>query len=212
MRDRGGNEPLVEDEDWEAAADLALGLIPEDAETKKRETYMKRLDRVGIKLTAKHFLSDRRKRIFIRTLAETGIVSRAAAAAGWNANTAYQLRKANKDFETMWNNAMEFATDSLELEARRRGQFGVQKPVYQQGRLVGYQQEYSDPLLILLLKAHRADKFRDQQKVEHEHKGGVLVVPGLQSEGDWEAAAGANQASHRANQGEEHADEQDPIA
>lgn len=208
MKDRGGNLFEIEDEDMEAAADLALGLTPEDAPTKERQGRMARLQKLGVKLTARTFLSDRRKRQFLRTLAETGIVSRAAAAAGWTSSMAYSLRTSNRDFAVMWDNAMEFSVDSLEEEARRRGQMGVRKPVYQQGRLVGYQQEYSDPLLILLLKAHRPDKFKDQQKVEHDHKGGVLVVPGVSSNDDWEKQAAANQAKHRTNQGEGD----DPLA
>lgn len=202
MRNRGGNEFEIDDEDMEAAADLALGLKPEDAATAVRETRMRRLERIGIGLSARKFLSDRRKKQFVRTLAETGIVSRAAAAAGWTTSMAYSLRKSNAQFKELWDNAMEFATDSLELEARRRGQFGVSKPVYQQGKLVGYQQEYSDSLLTLLLKAHRPDKFKDQQKLDVDVKGGVLVVPGVASEDDWERRASADQAPHRANQGE----------
>ena len=206
MKNRGGNDFVIDEEATEAAADLALDLpIPDGdtAEERKRATRMERLRRIGTNLTARSFLSDRRKRQFIKTLAETGVVSVAAAAAGWPASLAYSLRKANPEFKTMWDNAMEFSTDSLELEARRRGQFGVRKPVYQQGRLVGFQQEYSDPLLIMLLKAHRRDKFGDQQKMEHDVKGGVLVVPGVASEGTWEQQAALNQAPHRSNQGEE---------
>jgi hypothetical protein len=209
MRDRGGNDFEFDDDDVEAAADLALGIEPEDIEDRKRRERAKRLRKIGVQLTSRRFFSDRRKRMFIRTLAQTGIVARAAAAAGWTASTAYSLRTSNKEFREMWDNAMEFSTDSLEEEARRRGQFGVKKPVYQQGRLVGYQQEYSDPLLILLLKAHRPDKFKDQQKVEHDVKGGVLVVPGVASEGDWEAKASANQAEHRGNTGDTDVD---PLA
>lgn len=206
MKNRGGNDFVIDEEDMEAAADLALGLSMPNGDTpeeQKRAKRMDRLRRVGAGLTARSFLSDRRKRVFIKTLAETGVVSVAAAAAGWPASTAYSLRKSNAEFKTMWDNAMEFSTDSLELEARRRGQLGVRKPVYQQGRLVGYQQEYSDPLLIMLLKAHRRDKFGDQQKMEHDVKGGVLVVPGVASESTWEQQAAANQAPHRSNQGDE---------
>lgn len=207
MKDRGGNDFSFDDEDMDALADLALGLTPEEEPDRRKRDKMERLRKIGVDLSARKFLSDRRKRQFIRTLAETGIVSRAAAAAGWTTSTAYSLRQSNPEFKTMWDNAMEFSVDSLELEARRRGQMGVRKPVYQQGRLVGYVQEYSDPLLVLLLKAHRKDKFGDSQKIDAEVKGGVLVVPGVASEGDWEAQAASNQAAHRANQG----DKDDPL-
>ncbi len=211
MKNRGGNEFLIDEEDLEAAADLALGLSPEDAPDTRRKDRMARLSKIGAGLTARSFLSDRRKRQFIKTLAECGVVSRAAAAAGWPASAAYSLRQSNEEFKTMWDNAMEFSTDSLELEARRRGQLGVRKPVYQQGRLVGHTQEYSDPLLILLLKAHRRDKFGDKQQIDADVKGGVLVVPGIASEGNWERQAAVNQAPHRVNQGEDNGND-DPLS
>lgn len=211
MRDRGGNDFGLDDEDMEAMADLALGLSPEivrqQREDDERARRMEKIRRVGLSLCARSAMSNRRKRVFLKTLAETGIVSRSAAAAGWTASTAYSFRKSDAQFKDMWDNAMSFATDSLEFEARRRAQHGVEKPVYQQGKLVGYVREYSDPLLVLLLKAHRKDLFGDQQKLEHNHKGGVLVVPGVSSEDAWEKAAAADQAPHRANQG----DEVDPL-
>ena len=58
--------------------------------------------------------------------------------------------------------------DDLELEARRRAVEGTERPVFYQGGEVGYVREYSDTLLIFLLKAHRPNKFRE--RVEHEHK------------------------------------------
>ena len=201
MKNRGGNDFSFDDDDMDALADLALGVAPEDVEDRSKRDKMVRLTRIGIGLSARKFLSDRRKRQFIKALAECGIVSRAAAAAGWTARTAYSLRKSNPEFKEMWDNAMEFAVDSLEMEARRRGQMGVSKPVYQQGKLVGYTQEYSDQLLTLLLKGRRKEVFGDSQKIDAEVKGGVLVVPGVASEGDWERNASANQAAHRANQG-----------
>jgi hypothetical protein len=202
MKNRGGNDFSVDDDDMDALADLALGLAPEDEPDRRKRNRMERLTKIGVSLSARKFLSDRRKRQFIKTLAECGIVSRAAAAAGWTSAMAYSLRRSNEEFKTMWDNALEFATDSLEMEARRRGQMGVSRPVYQQGKLVGYTQEYSDQLLTLLLKGRRKEVFGDSQKIDAEVKGGVLVVPGVASnEGDWEQKASANQAPHRANQG-----------
>ena len=199
-----------DDEDAEAAADLALGIVP-DPETKEgreRAARLARLRTVGAKLTARSFFSDRRKKVFLTTLAETGIVSRASAAAGWTSKVAYSLRVSDEAFKTAWDNAMEFSTDALEEEARRRGQMGTDRPIYQQGRLVGYERQYSDPLLIMLLKAHRRDKFGDKQEQEVTHKGGVLVVPGVASKAeDWEGAAAANQSQHRGNSG----DGSDPL-
>lgn len=211
MARHGRIDPKVTDEDAEAIADRALGLTPEmasvvqmDAEDVARRA---RTRRVGARLNARQFLSDRRKKRFLLALAETGLVSRAATAAGWTADTAYSLRKADPDFAARWSAALEFAVDSLEEEARRRALEGTLKPVFQGGSLVGHVREYSDNLMNTLLKANRPEKYRDNHRLEVDAKGGVLVVPGVAPSAQaWEQAASANQAEHRGNQGE------DPLA
>ena len=50
----------------------------------------------------------------------------------------------------------------LEDEAKRRAYEGVKKPVYQGGKRVGYVQEYSDTLLIFLLKGTNKAKYGDR--------------------------------------------------
>lgn len=52
--------------------------------------------------------------------------------------------------------------ESLEQEAHRRAVIGVRKPVYYKGEEVGATQEFSDQLLITLLKANLPDKYRER--------------------------------------------------
>lgn len=203
-------EPGLSDEDIEAAGDAALGLDigisgHEDNDAKAR----RKMIRVGAALGARGLITDRRKAIFIRTLAQTGVVSRAATAAGWPRGHAYTIRGEDAEFAKLWDQAAEFATDALEEAARTRAIDGVSKPVYQQKELVGYVTEYSDTLLIQLLKAKRPQEFRENVSLQADVKGGVLVVPGVASDGAWETAAGANQAEHRGSQGDA---EDDPLA
>lgn len=199
-------EPEFSDDDIEALGDAALGVTGhEDNDAKAR----KRLIRVGAELGARGMITDRRKKIFIQTLAQTGIVGRAATAAGWPRGHVYTVRKEDPEFAKLWDQAVEFATDTLEEAARTRAVDGVSKPVFQQKELVGYVTEYSDTLLVQLLKAKRPNEFRENSTVDLGVKGGVLVVPGVASDKGWESAAGANQAEHRSNQGD--ADE-DPLA
>ena len=56
----------------------------------------------------------------------------------------------------------------LEPEAIRRAVEGVEKPVYQGGELVGYVREYSDTLLIFLLKGGKPHKYRENIKIDSE--------------------------------------------
>jgi hypothetical protein len=55
------------------------------------------------------------------------------------------------------------ACDILEAEAHRRAVEGVEKPVgWYKGRPGGYVREYSDVLLIFLLKGLRPEKYKDR--------------------------------------------------
>lgn len=68
------------------------------------------------------------------------------------------------DFEyaEAYYNARELIVDQLESEAIRRAKDGVERPVYQGGELVGTVTEYSDSLLMFLLKGMRPDKYRER--------------------------------------------------
>ncbi len=110
---------------------------------------------------------------FLEELSKTGNVSASARMAGISRVTAYANRESNEEFAALWDDAIEIATDALELEARRRALEGTIKPVFYQGVSCGQIQEYSDTLMIFLLKAHRPDKFREQSSVEVTGKGGA---------------------------------------
>ena len=60
---------------------------------------------------------------------------------------------ASETFRKQWDDAIEDATDALELEARRRAFSGVEDPVYYKGQVVGGVRKYSDVLLIFLLES-----------------------------------------------------------
>jgi hypothetical protein len=107
-----------------------------------------------------------RRNKFLKALAESGIVGVAIKAAGICRDTAYLWRKDDSDFAQAWDEALEQATEKLEAEAYRRAHDGVLKPVFQNGQEVGQIREYSNTLLIFLLKAQRPEKYRDNAKVE----------------------------------------------
>lgn len=116
-----------------------------------------------------------RKKLFLEVLAETANVTRAAKAAGVTTWTAYEARKQDAAFADQWHEAVEEACDLMEAEALRRAVDGVAKPVFYQGKQCGEIQEYSDTLLIFLLKAHRPEKFRDNARIELTGKDGGPV-------------------------------------
>lgn len=62
------------------------------------------------------------------------------------------------------------AARTLEDEAVRRAHEGLRKPVRYKGKIVGYETEYSDSLMLALLKANNPEKFREH--VEHSGRDG----------------------------------------
>ena len=73
-------------------------------------------------------------------------------------DTFYRWLREDADFKKAYQAAREQAIEALEDEATRRAYEGVERPVYQDGKQVGMIREYSDTLLIFLLKAHRQQK------------------------------------------------------
>jgi hypothetical protein len=116
--------------------------------------------------------TDRARTRFMAILRKTANVSLACRALKLSRAAAYVRKEADPEFAAEWDNSIKEAVDHLEGEAWRRAFKGFKKPVYQQGQLVGYVQEYSDTLMSLLLKAHDP-KFRDKLSAEFSGPGGV---------------------------------------
>lgn len=111
---------------------------------------------------------------FVTTLSARGIVTQACEAAKIDRTTAYKARDVDATFAAAWDEAVEVAADALEAEAWRRAVEGVEKPVgFYQGAAGEYVREYSDTLLIFMLKGARPNKYRENVKLEH---GGKLRV------------------------------------
>ena len=104
---------------------------------------------------------------FLEALAKTGIVSDACMASGVGRSRAYAWREQSPHFAGQWAEAERAATDALEAEALRRAALGVRKPVFYKGEICGHVEEYSDTLLIFLLKARDPERFRERASIEH---------------------------------------------
>lgn len=110
---------------------------------------------------------------FLATLADTGNVTKSAAAVGASRRVVYEWRLADQDFAEAWDQAIRVATLGLEDEARRRAQEGVEEPVFYLGGQCGTIRKYSDTLLIFLLKAHD-HKYREKTGLELSNPDGSL--------------------------------------
>lgn len=122
---------------------------------------------------------------FLAALAECGILSQAAEAAGVDRATVWRRRQDDEAFAKACDEAIDMAADKLEGEARRRALEGVEEPVYQQGVLIGTKTVYSDSLLALLLKGRRKRVFAERVETTGADGGPVktqvLVATGVPS-------------------------------
>jgi hypothetical protein len=113
------------------------------------------------------------EKAFITAFANTGNVRAACAAVQIDRATAYRRRSRSTRFAEQWAAAKEEAADVLEAAAFQRATQGVDRPVY--GRVgsgkeattqqVGTVKEFSDLLLIFLLKGLRPEKYRERHEV-----------------------------------------------
>lgn len=116
-------------------------------------------------------MTDERKAVFLSELSKHGIVSAAARVAsphahGTCAPSFYILRRNEPEFAAAWDDAIEQATGSVELELHRRAVEGYEEPVYQKGELVGTVTKYSDRLLEIRAKALMPNKYIERRAVE----------------------------------------------
>jgi hypothetical protein len=109
------------------------------------------------------------KPAFLAALRDCGVVRLACELVKMPRQTVYDHRYRDEAFAKAWNEALEEALDLLEAEARRRGCDGIDKPVYHDGIKIDTIKQYSDTLLIFLLKGGRPQKYRDY--VKHEVTG-----------------------------------------
>lgn len=108
-----------------------------------------------------------RQRAFVKALAETGSVSRAAAWLGMSEVGAYQLRRApgGEAFARAWAEAQAAGVQKLHDAAFERALYGVAVPIMYHGEQVGERRVYNDRLLSAVLRHHDPEGWgADQQR------------------------------------------------
>ena len=103
------------------------------------------------------------QRAFLVAFRETGNVRLACEVAKVGRSSHYRWLEEDSEYREAFDLAKEDAADVFEAEAHRRAVEGVEKPAgWYKGVAGGYVREYSDILLIFLLKAVRPEKYREQ--------------------------------------------------
>ena len=111
---------------------------------------------------------------FLQHLENTGNVSAAAKKAKIGRRTVYDWLDDDKAFKKLYEISAKIGIELLEDEVVRRAHEGVLKPIYQGGKLVGKVREYSDTLLIFLLKGKKPEVYKE--RVDHNVKEQVKIV------------------------------------
>jgi len=102
------------------------------------------------------------KRAFLVALSETGNITGASKITGIARKTHYNWMQTDTDYAAAYKVALEQAAENLESEARRRAVHGTAKPVFYKGEECGTVQEYSDTLLIFLMKGAMPEKYSER--------------------------------------------------
>lgn len=108
----------------------------------------------------------------IQEFRRTGRVDLACAAAGCDRTDHYRWLKKHLDYAAAFEEAREQVAGLLEDEAVRRAYRGTQRPVAVAGKLV-MMTEFSDQLLMFLLKCRNPQVFGD--RIRQEHSGELTV-------------------------------------
>lgn len=90
--------------------------------------------------------------------------------------TVYEWQEHDDTFAAEFRQAEIEATERMEEAAYERAVTGTLKPVYQQGAKVGTVREYSDTLLIFMLKARNPAKYRDKFEGAQDGQQPLKVV------------------------------------
>lgn len=130
-----------------------------------------------------------RQRAFLAAFRRCVSVALAARAAGFDPQFHYDWLKSDGTYRAAWENVQEEAAQALEDEAVRRAHEGVKHTLYYKGKAmrtgrgrnsrIAYEVEYSDQLLIMLLKRFRPALYRE--RTETQVTGSLEIIDRLQA-------------------------------
>ncbi len=113
-------------------------------------------------MAARRKLTKRKLDRFLIVLSQKANVTEACEAIGVSNQALYEYKKEHPTFASKWVSTVDQALDKLEQEAWRRASDGVDKPVHYKGERVDTIREYSDALLMFLLRGHRPNIYRER--------------------------------------------------
>lgn len=113
---------------------------------------------------------------FISAIMTGASVTRATRKAGVHITLPYKRRIEDEAFRNAWKQAADIGTELMEQEAARRAYHGTLKPVFHKGQKCGFVREYSDTLMIFMLKARKPEVYREGIEDSGSGRGMVLNI------------------------------------
>jgi hypothetical protein len=150
----------------------------------------KKLQKVSPKTRA--IVSKKKQRAFLEALAITGKVNDSAYVVGYkNPSFLYKLRNEDEDFREAWDLALQDAGHSILDHAVTMARDGVVKEIRYRGAVIGHETQYSERLIMFLLKGLMPEKFANNRTEGGLNVNfGVAVLPvQAPNEGAWEERA-----------------------
>ena len=109
-----------------------------------------------------------KKAAFLEAYAKIGSIGAAAKKTKISRRSHFRWMKSDPAYAAAFSVAEDRAIEAMELEARRRAVKGTVKPVFYKGTRCGGIREFSDVLLIFLLKAKRPAVYRENPRQSSE--------------------------------------------
>jgi len=106
-----------------------------------------------------------KRKTFLEHYENFCVIGRAAKATGICRTTVYDWIEKSEEFKQAFESAKKGIVEKLETEAIRRAYDGIDKGVWHRGERVGVEKEYSDTLLIFLLKGNDPKKYRERYEI-----------------------------------------------
>lgn len=122
-----------------------------------------------------HPLTPKQRR-FLKCFEACASVTQAARWAKISRETHYEWLRTSAVYIAAFAESQPRAARALEDEAVRRAHQGLRKTVRYKGRIVGYETEYSDTLMLALLKGNNPEKFRERWSGEVTGKDGKPLL------------------------------------
>ena len=116
------------------------------------------------------------QRRFLAAFAASASVIQAARWAKLSRQAHYNWMKDDPTYPERFERVKAQAARTLEDEAVRRAHEGLRREIRYKGRVVGHEIEYSDTLMLALLKANSPEKFRDRSETAITTPDGPITI------------------------------------